>query len=50
MLAAKEGHTDIVNILIQLGADVNIKNNVSYIIFIIYYNYNNYVMIYDDIV
>ena len=45
MIAADKGHTDMLNILIQLGADINIKDNVSYIISTIcYYNYN-YVMI-----
>ena len=37
MIAADKGHTDMVNILIQLGADVNIKDHVSYIILYLYY-------------
>ena len=45
MCAVYNGYTDIVTILLQLGADVNIKNNVSYNISIICYNYYNYVMI-----
>ena len=32
MLAANNGHTDMVSILLQLGADVNIKSNVSYML------------------
>ena len=33
MYAAVYGYIDMVTNLIQLGADANIKNNVSYIIF-----------------
>ena len=39
------GNIDIVTILLQQGADVNNKDNVSYIISLICYNYYNYVMI-----
>ena len=45
MCAAEYGRIDAVTILLQQGADVNIKSNVSYIISIIYYNNYNYVMI-----
>ena len=45
MYAVNNGHKDTVTILIQQGADVNMKNNVSYIIYIICYNNYNYVMI-----
>ena len=45
MIAAIKGHRDTVTILLQQGADIDIKDNVSYIISIIYYNFYNYVMI-----
>ena len=44
MYAANRDHRDTVTILLQQGADANIKSDVSYIISICY-NYNNYVMI-----
>ena len=45
MYAAEYGYPEIVAILVQQGADVNMKNNVSYIISIICYNDYNYVIL-----
>ena len=38
MYAARQGHTDTVTVLLQLGTDINMRN-VSYILSIICYNY-----------